>query len=191
MVSNNPYKFLLLALVLVLAGCISSEKKEARDFITKDLKDPASTEFRNEVFKDNVLCGELNSKNSYGAYVGFKKFVSGREPLRNTQFGGVEGNAIQGENAGLEVSKLLIAYSIKTRLKSVQLRYIQKRVNLTLSKIPENETISKYSEWLSTQDFRITDDTTDNQIDALAQELTEPIYFEKVFNKYCSPNGLN
>ncbi len=57
--------------------------------------------------------------------------------------------------------------------------------------MPEDKNISSYSGWLSTQDFRITDATTDSQIEALAQELIEPIYFEKVFDKYCAPFGAN
>jgi hypothetical protein len=40
------------------------------------LKDPESTTFRNEVLsKENVLCGEYNSKNSYGGYVGYQRFI--------------------------------------------------------------------------------------------------------------------
>ncbi len=120
---------LAAGILLLLGGCLSTEQKEARAYIANTLKDPESTQFRNEVFKDNVLCGELNSKNSYGAYVGFKKFISGREPMRNTQFGGVEGDAIQGKNAVLDIDKLLIASSIKTRLLTVKLRYLQKRNN--------------------------------------------------------------
>ncbi|MDD5384558.1 MAG: hypothetical protein PHG89_06730 [Gallionella sp.] len=55
--------------------------------VTQDLKDPSSSQFRNVRYRaippekgettiTHFLCGEINSKNSYGAYVGFKDFVS-------------------------------------------------------------------------------------------------------------------
>ncbi len=45
------------------------------------LKDPGSAKFRNVYFHrgaDNIpmTCGEVNSKNSFGGYIGFQKFVS-------------------------------------------------------------------------------------------------------------------
>lgn len=53
---------------------------EARAHLTKDFKDPSSVQWRNLFVSDNglrvALCGELNGKNSYGAYVGFRRFVS-------------------------------------------------------------------------------------------------------------------
>ena len=46
------------------------------DAISASFKDPGSAQFRNDTLRLNgYLCGEVNSKNSYGAYVGFKKFV--------------------------------------------------------------------------------------------------------------------
>lgn len=43
------------------------------------MKDPSSTQFRKEfISKSGWLCGEFNSKNEYGAYVGFKKFISNK-----------------------------------------------------------------------------------------------------------------
>ena len=45
------------------------------------MKDPSSVQFRRveiKMFKGNrIVCGELNAKNSYGGYVGFKKFIAG------------------------------------------------------------------------------------------------------------------
>lgn len=44
------------------------------------LKDPFSARFRNVYLSDSqigpMVCGELNAKNSYGAYVGFRRFFS-------------------------------------------------------------------------------------------------------------------
>lgn len=50
--------------------------------LTARFKDPSSAQFRNVVaygftkpyFKLSYLCGEVNGKNSYGAYNGFKRF---------------------------------------------------------------------------------------------------------------------
>ena len=49
-----------------------------RAYVNNNLKDPASTQYRNErMTKAGWLCGELNSKNSSGGYVGFKRYISG------------------------------------------------------------------------------------------------------------------
>jgi len=45
------------------------------------LKDPRSADFRNVFFHRGsqnvpVTCGEVNSKNSFGGYIGFQRFVS-------------------------------------------------------------------------------------------------------------------
>ncbi|OFJ47866.1 hypothetical protein BA896_001475 [Janthinobacterium lividum] len=48
-----------------------------RELISKYMKDPAATQFRNDrITPDGWLCGEFNSKNEYGAYTGFKRFTS-------------------------------------------------------------------------------------------------------------------
>ncbi len=54
---------------------------KAQQTIANQLKDPAAAQFRNVNVKDYaggvLVCGEVNGKNSYGAYVGFKRFVAG------------------------------------------------------------------------------------------------------------------
>lgn len=48
-----------------------------RELISKYMKDPAATQFRQDrLTPDGWLCGEFNSKNEYGAYTGFKRFIS-------------------------------------------------------------------------------------------------------------------
>lgn len=54
---------------------------EAREKIKEQLKDPFSAKFRNEVIFHNSdiesgigVCGEVNAKNSYGAYGGFERY---------------------------------------------------------------------------------------------------------------------
>lgn len=45
--------------------------------VTNRLKDPGSAQFRNEALARGWLCGEFNSKNGYGAYGGFSRFITG------------------------------------------------------------------------------------------------------------------
>ena len=53
----------------------------AQDAAKKGLKDPDSAKFQNLRIADfdggKVVCGEINAKNSYGGYVGYKRFVAG------------------------------------------------------------------------------------------------------------------
>ncbi|WP_157879033.1 hypothetical protein [Pararhodospirillum photometricum] len=61
----------------------NSDKKiisDAIDRVRRDMKDPESVKFKDVSivgFEDGkVVCGKYNAKNSYGAYVGYNKFVS-------------------------------------------------------------------------------------------------------------------
>lgn len=50
------------------------------------LKDPGSAEFKGTFFSTGkggipVACGQVNSKNSLGAFIGYQRFVSGGEEL--------------------------------------------------------------------------------------------------------------
>lgn len=48
---------------------------EAKGFVTKAFHDPDSAKFRNMWRKNQwAWCGEVNAKNLYGAYVGYRKF---------------------------------------------------------------------------------------------------------------------
>lgn len=55
--------------------------EKAKEAIASKLKDPGSAQFRNvklKIYIDKpVVCGEVNAKNSYGGYVGFKRFIAG------------------------------------------------------------------------------------------------------------------
>jgi hypothetical protein len=52
-----------------------------QDALARSMKDPTSTQFRDVYVAQRsaaglpALCGEVNGKNSYGAYVGFQRFV--------------------------------------------------------------------------------------------------------------------
>ena len=83
--------FFLLALLLSPA-LADDEEYQKIGWIAKGkvavklrLNDPDSAQFRNVYFhrgKDNLplTCGEVNSKNGFGGYVGFQHFISGGSP---------------------------------------------------------------------------------------------------------------
>ncbi len=71
----------------------AEEIKSAQEIASRDLLDPSSVQFRDVLVRHQhatsaafgnapVVCGELNAKNSYGAYVGFKRFVVGSRPAK-------------------------------------------------------------------------------------------------------------
>lgn len=55
---------------------------EAKTEVEKDLRDPMSAQYRNVRVlpgQMTVVCGEVNAKNAYGGYVGFRRFLSTAE----------------------------------------------------------------------------------------------------------------
>ncbi|WP_023628574.1 hypothetical protein [Pseudomonas soli] len=61
---------------IVLTGCGDSDIDRAREAVSEQLTDPSSAQFRNERSKkDGWVCGEVNSKNAMGGYVGFKRYT--------------------------------------------------------------------------------------------------------------------
>ncbi len=86
-------KLFPVALITLGVGClvagvayrINYEKwvtiPNARSIIAAEMRDPDSTQFRGDrITKSGWLCGEINSKNGSGGYVGFKRFASGGRP---------------------------------------------------------------------------------------------------------------
>ena len=82
----------MLLVFLLLTACGQSEAEKAksaaamteirsqrmaREFVTGVLKDPGSAEFRDQ----RGFCGQVNSKNSFGGYVGFKRFIAASEEM--------------------------------------------------------------------------------------------------------------
>lgn len=45
-------------------------------FVSNSLKDPDSAKFRSVKVKWGNVCGEVNAKNSYGGYVGYRRFYA-------------------------------------------------------------------------------------------------------------------
>src|SRR5690606_29384101 len=71
-------KRLALCAVLLAGPAYAAElAPDQKDAITRDLADPLAAQFRNvrqSNRHDFVVCGEMNAKNQYGGYVGFRKF---------------------------------------------------------------------------------------------------------------------
>lgn len=53
---------------------------QSQNHVQEDLKDPESARFRKVELRSfsngKLVCGELNAKNSYGGYEGYKKFIA-------------------------------------------------------------------------------------------------------------------
>lgn len=57
--------------------------EQAHERVRDLLKDPDSAKFRSEfIGKDGAVCGFVNSKNSYGGYAGFTRYVVNAETAR-------------------------------------------------------------------------------------------------------------
>lgn len=56
-------------------GKTGLEKGEAKAYVARNLFDPGAAQFRN-MFRPDMLhwCGEVNGKNKFGGYVGFRRF---------------------------------------------------------------------------------------------------------------------
>lgn len=73
----------ILVVVLALAATgfyvwhsVFSLEAQARKVVAPLLFDASSAQFRNLRAKGDFLCGEVNGKNRFGAYVGFRPFAS-------------------------------------------------------------------------------------------------------------------
>lgn len=94
--------FLVLCVALaasVASGCDgsdgatpSAQSKDAnwvaynQGLIRSLLKDPSSAAFRNTFVSratgSPMVCGEVNAKNSFGGYVGYKRFIAGGSTIQ-------------------------------------------------------------------------------------------------------------
>src|SRR5437879_361820 len=79
-----------IALTLVLAAC-NAQVGDAQKAIAREMKDEKSARFRDtftlarattEGGALRVVCGEVNSKNGYGAYGGYSRFAYVGEHVR-------------------------------------------------------------------------------------------------------------
>jgi len=84
-----------MLLVSISSTADGDSSKEAawievgKDAVRSRLKDPQSAQFRNTFFNYATLegkripvsCGQVNARNSFGGYTGFKRYVSAGEGL--------------------------------------------------------------------------------------------------------------
>lgn len=77
----------ILLMLPLLAGCGFQTLHDAKQSAADQLLDPKSAQFRNVRLIPDAkrsdaaglgVCGEINGKNAYGAYAGFKRFVARR-----------------------------------------------------------------------------------------------------------------
>ena len=101
----------LAAGVLMVAGGVFAVRQyiewagvaPLRAHVVRQLRDPDSVQFRAEkLARAGWLCGELNGKNAYGAYTGFKRFVSLGE-----YDAWVEGSGYAGKPGGQPTAQIL------------------------------------------------------------------------------------
>jgi len=80
---------------------------KAQEAASYSLKDPDSAKFRNVrivgYFNWKLICGEINAKNSYGAYVGYSRFVAGISAATIESKGSRYPEIDAAANAGLDV----------------------------------------------------------------------------------------
>lgn len=72
---------LLLSPALFLGAC-ENRTSLAKHQVVALLRDPGSAKFRNIKTNESAVCGEVNGKNAFGAYSGFKRFVSAEGRIR-------------------------------------------------------------------------------------------------------------
>jgi hypothetical protein len=69
----------VLLAVTTLSACQPTPVDHANKLVKPALKDPDSAQFRGVFVSGNKLfwhvCGEVNSKNSFGGYTGFQRFM--------------------------------------------------------------------------------------------------------------------
>jgi len=70
----------LMMVALALAGCGDSAVQNAHKAVAYQLQDPGSAQFRaDRELADGSVCGEVNGKNSYGAYSGFGHYLARKQ----------------------------------------------------------------------------------------------------------------
>ncbi|ATC26499.1 hypothetical protein [Caulobacter vibrioides] len=61
---------------VALSVCSCGPTGAGKDLAAAGLRDPSSAQFRDVRARGDVVCGEVNGKNGFGAYVGFRRFIS-------------------------------------------------------------------------------------------------------------------
>lgn len=70
--------------IFLVVGCFGilhfgpGSERDALNRLGAQLKDPESAQFKDVVLSHVYVCGQVNSKNSMGGYVGYKRFMADR-----------------------------------------------------------------------------------------------------------------
>jgi hypothetical protein len=65
-----------IAIIVAIVACGSAAERDAKQLVELELVDPASAQYRGVIsYRDGTVCGEVNAKNQFGGYVGFKPFT--------------------------------------------------------------------------------------------------------------------
>lgn len=94
-----------VAIFLREGGTEDQAIEKGKEGVVALLKDPDSAKFRNVALKPfgdgKVVCGEVNAKNSYGGYVGFRGFAAGAYGATLEETGGRYAEVDRIANTGL------------------------------------------------------------------------------------------
>lgn len=96
----NKKLVIIVLLTAFLSGAVyfatSTQYNDYRATIKVVLKDPGSAEFKSEqVSSSGTYCAEVNSKNSYGGYIGFDRVMSDGKSYVFFERAGVQGDGIE------------------------------------------------------------------------------------------------
>lgn len=130
---------MLLLMQTTTLSCAESSKKYPEYYaaVKKNLKDPESVTFRNEVLRKNgFFCGEYNAKNSYGGYVGYKRFKIETRMLSINQGVSIEGTDILSAGDMLEKVNIIgeVFGERKRRVDRGELKPLTKEVSEEMNK---------------------------------------------------------
>ncbi len=180
----------VLLLGLSLIACESSEEKALKTFVASQFRDPQSTQFEKITYKDGVMCGEVNSKNEYGAYVGYKRFVAikkGSNP--KSEYSYVESLNIFGEGNNAAITRsnqLLITMKVKSYLLQRQADLFRARANLPLlykNSMPTE--LLGHTAVIQSFEGKAKDTSSEGELETLATEISQVISFENIFKSSC------
>jgi hypothetical protein len=117
----NRSIFIIFAALLIM-GCqpiAAAQYSNYRAIVNHAVKDPNSTEFRNEKVSSNgTYCAEVNSKNSYGAFVGFERVMSGPVDTDGKSYVFFERDGLQSNNntAGVIIGADIAIATMEARI---------------------------------------------------------------------------
>ena len=171
----------LILFSLALVACESSEEKDLKQFVSSQFKDPQSTQFQKVTFKNGVICGEVNSKNGYGAYVGFKRFFA--EKKAGDFSGNVEDVGIIGKGFSL-LEMSAEGYLLTTKINLLLVANGKSPKDYFKEEHAE-KVFLKYTSHRKQIESKVTVKTDEQALKTLAVELARPIEFQETFSSSC------